>query len=408
MIPRTFLASDHDIDPLHIDSDALYVIKKLHEAGHTAYLVGGSVRDLLKGLRPKDYDISTSALPEEVKKLFRNRCILIGRRFRLAHVRFGTKIFEVSTFRSGDNDSELIVRDNNWGSPEEDAQRRDFTVNGLFYDPETHSIIDYVGGWDDIHKNILRTIGEAKNRFMQDPVRMIRLLKFVARFNFDICEEAQKALLECKKEITKSAPPRLLEELLRMLESGHAHLFIVLLYRQGFLKVLLPEISAYIDKAGEEKALKFLEITDSIINGEDKTLHRSILAAALFFPLLEHTLLSDTKEDLTCLSLTYVLDKTSQVMRSLAHTSFIKLPKNLFFHIEYILVTQFRLSPLNPKHAIKTKQMLYHDFEDALYFFKLRALGKVELLDSFATIQHRYRQTKSQKNVHHAVKKHVE
>ena len=136
MEPKIFLAKDHQIDQNLIDPDALFVLNKLIDAGFTAYLVGGSVRDLIQKTKPKDFDISTSALPEQIKHIFRKNCILIGRRFRLAHIRFGSKIFEVSTFRAGDStDSDLIIRDNQWGTPEQDVLRRDFTINGLFYDP---------------------------------------------------------------------------------------------------------------------------------------------------------------------------------------------------------------------------------------------------------------------------------
>ena len=220
MQPIIYTATEHRIKPSQIDKDALYVMAKLIQNGYVAYLVGGGVRDALMGKTPKDFDIVTSAKPEEIKRLFSN-CLLIGRRFRLAHIRFGKKIIEVSTFRSGDiNDSELILRDNSFGTPEEDVLRRDFTINGLFYDPKDHLVIDYVGGFEDLSKHLLKTIGNPTVRFKQDPVRMIRLLKFKARFNFNICKEAHLALDFCKEDILKSSPARLLEEFLRMLESG--------------------------------------------------------------------------------------------------------------------------------------------------------------------------------------------
>ena len=188
-------ATDHDIDAAQIDKDAINIIQRLLDAGFSAYLVGGSVRDLLLKRVPKDYDISTSARPEQVKELFRRQCILIGRRFRLAHIRYGHKIFEVSTFRAGENESDLIVQDNLWGTPEEDVMRRDFTINGLFYDPTSHTVIDYVGGWEDIHKKVLRSIGNPMVRFRQDPVRMIRLLRFTSRTGFAVDSETKEAML---------------------------------------------------------------------------------------------------------------------------------------------------------------------------------------------------------------------
>src|SRR5262249_1655161 len=152
--PKIYHAQDHHIDLNLIDPDALYVLDRLRAAGFVAYLVGGSVRDLLVKKMPKDFDISTSALPEQIKALFKRPCILIGRRFRLAHIRFGRKIIEVSTFRTGENVEDLILQDNVWGSPEEDVLRRDFTINGLFYDSADQTVIDYVGGWEDIQEGV--------------------------------------------------------------------------------------------------------------------------------------------------------------------------------------------------------------------------------------------------------------
>ncbi|HAB99553.1 MAG TPA: polynucleotide adenylyltransferase PcnB, partial [Parachlamydiales bacterium] len=165
MQPKIYTVDEHRILPEKIDSHAFYVIEKLRDAGHSAYLVGGGVRDLLLGQKPKDFDVSTSASPEEIKALFRN-AILIGRRFRLAHIRFGQKIIEVATFRSGDTEApDLIVRDNVWGSEEEDVLRRDFTINGLFYNPREQTVIDYVQGYPDLEQRILRTIGQPDLRF---------------------------------------------------------------------------------------------------------------------------------------------------------------------------------------------------------------------------------------------------
>ncbi|MEN9654702.1 MAG: poly(A) polymerase, partial [Chlamydiota bacterium] len=208
MQPKVYTPDQHGITLEHVDPNAAHVIETLRKAGHTAYLVGGGVRDLLLKQTPKDFDISTSAKPEEIRRLFRS-AILIGRRFRLAHVRFGSDIIEVSTFRAGETEtSELIVRDNVWGSEEEDVLRRDFTINGLFYDPTTQTVIDYVEGYPDIEKRVLRTIGHPEQRFRQDPVRMIRLIKFMARFDLAIDPPTLEALLSCKEHIVHSSSAR--------------------------------------------------------------------------------------------------------------------------------------------------------------------------------------------------------
>lgn len=240
MTPKVYTAEEHGIDPKNIDPNVFYIIEKLKKNGYSAYLVGGSVRDLLLKVKPKDFDISTSAEPQIIKQLFKN-CILIGRRFRLAHIRFDKKIYEVSTFRKGDISAELILRDNEWGNEEEDVLRRDFTINGLFYDPENQVIKDYVGGVDDAKHGLLRTIGPAKVRFIQDPVRMIRLLKFQARFNFKIEDETVQALDLCKKEIIKSSQARILEELFRMLQSGSSMPFFELLQKKWTFVIFIAK-----------------------------------------------------------------------------------------------------------------------------------------------------------------------
>src|SRR5262245_9420686 len=190
------LFSDHEIDPSRIDLNALWVVRRLRAKGHEAYLTGGCVRDLLLNRAPKDFDVATSARPEEVKNIFRN-CRLIGRRFLLAHVVFpGGKIIETATFRAKPNDEQssteeesddlLVVDDNVYGTIKEDAFRRDLTVNGLFYDPVEGKVIDYVGGKDDLQARLIRTIGDPEIRLQEDPVRILRSIRFAKRLGFEI------------------------------------------------------------------------------------------------------------------------------------------------------------------------------------------------------------------------------
>jgi poly(A) polymerase len=286
--PNIYSLDTHQLPIEKIDPDALYVMKKLKDAGYIAYLVGGGVRDLLLGKTPKDFDISTSAEPEQIRRLFRN-CLLIGRRFRLAHIRFGQKILEVSTFRSGDNEADtLILRDNQWGTPEEDVYRRDFTINGLYYDASNQTIIDYVGGYEDIKKGYLRTIGQPFLRFKQDPVRMLRLLKFRARFNLEIDHDAHIALLETRHEIIKSSSARVLEEVLRMLESGAAHPFFKLLSDYGLMQLLMPDVAAFLETEEGEQILSFLQEVDaSCFHVNMPPVDRAVLLCCIVFPLLE-------------------------------------------------------------------------------------------------------------------------
>ena len=233
--PRVVPRQEHTLSRRDIDADALKVLYRLRQHDYVAYLVGGSVRDLLLGRRPKDFDIGTSAHPYQVKKIFRN-CWIIGRRFRLAHVRFGPKVIEVATFRRqvqpGEDivhdgvpvpdDDHLIHRDNTFGTSEEDAFRRDFTINALFYDIATFSIIDYVGGLDDLRAGVVRSIGDPEVRFREDPVRMLRAIALKARLDFAIDPPVVDAIRTHRHEIAKSSPPRLLEEYYKILRSGSA------------------------------------------------------------------------------------------------------------------------------------------------------------------------------------------
>ena len=225
-LPVVRKRDEHTISRKDIDPDALKVLYRLSSHRYTAYLVGGSVRDLLLGRHPKDFDVGTNAQPHEIRKLFQ-RCILIGRRFRLAHVRFGNKVIETSTFRRspdphpnpGDPGVDLFQRDDNlFGTPAEDARRRDFTVNGLFYDIDTFSVIDHVGGLADLERRQIRAIGDPEIRFREDPIRMIRAGRFAGRLGFALETETRNALLLHHGEIRKASPPRLLEEIIRHLE----------------------------------------------------------------------------------------------------------------------------------------------------------------------------------------------
>jgi len=258
----------------NIDADALKVLRRLREHGWTAYLVGGGVRDLLLGLTPKDFDISTDAHPNQIKKLFRN-CFLVGRRFRLAHIRFGRdKVIEASTFRrqpesvddTAHPDADLYHhRDNTFGTPEEDARRRDFTINGLFYDPGDFRVIDHVGGLADLKKGIIRCIGDPNIRFREDPVRMLRAVRFASRLGFRIEGASFKAIKRHAKEMTKAAPARMIEEIYKLFSFQSAEAAFHLLRETGLMKVMFPEIDRYLNRHGGKNAplWRYLAALDS-------------------------------------------------------------------------------------------------------------------------------------------------
>lgn len=393
-MPKIYTSKEHHIRNNLIDPNALTVLRKLHEAGHTAYLVGGGVRDLLMRKKPKDFDISTSALPEDVKKIFRN-CLLIGRRFRLAHVRFGRQIIEVSTFRAGDpTDGELIVRDNIWGNPEEDVMRRDFTINGLFYDPLDHKIIDYVGGYDDLQNHTLRSIGDPYIRFKQDPVRMIRMQKFRARFGFLVEKKSTEALEACREEIKKSAPARVLEEIFRMLESGSCEPFFRLLIESKFLHLLFDKLATYFEGELAETLFHYLKAADSMnTRGHYRKLDRSILTAILIYPILDRKIQTEFE---TPPNLGQIMDLTHHLIDELLFQSFSHFPKRQRFGAQSILQLQYRLTPLGARKHPRHRVVRQKSFQDALTFLKLRSLVQPSTFKSYEYWKRAYKTEQDQ------------
>jgi poly(A) polymerase len=304
IVPR----AEHTISRKQIDPDALKVLYRLQQNEHVAYLVGGSVRDLLLGRRPKDFDIGTSAHPYQVKRLFRN-CWIIGRRFRLAHVRFGPKTIEVATFRrqvsaleltaaeeapeiassapdheSGDGHDRLVHRDNTFGTPEEDAFRRDFTINALFYDIATFAIIDYTTGLEDLRSGLVRCIGDPAERFQEDPVRMLRAVAMAARLDFRIDPPIDEAIASHRGEIAKSAPARLMEEFYKLLRSGASEQAFRMLASRRLLDPISPELQERAT-AALWQSLSALDAYRKRFEETPDTLTTAILLGSLLMPL---------------------------------------------------------------------------------------------------------------------------
>ena len=254
--------AEHSISRRNIDRDALQVLYRLHHCGYKGYLVGGGVRDLLLGRQPKDFDVGTDAHPQEIKRMFRN-CFLIGRRFRLAHIRYGQKVIETSTFRREPDPataeavahgSLLQHHDNTFGTPEEDARRRDFTINGIFYDIATFSVIDHVGGLADLERRVVRCIGDPDIRFREDPVRMIRAVRFASRLGFTIEHGTFEAIVRHHLELAKAAPPRLLEEIYRLFGFQAGQAAFRLLHQTRLLAALFPELDDILNREDERAA----------------------------------------------------------------------------------------------------------------------------------------------------------
>ncbi len=381
VIPKKIPQSTHGIDIDSFDQDAIKVLQKLKEAGHSAYLVGGCVRDLLLKKKPKDFDISTSAKPEEIKRLFKN-CILIGKRFRLAHLRFGrNKILEVSTFRSGDTENDaLITRDNLWGSEEEDVLRRDFTINGLFYDCQTETIIDYVDGYVDLQSHYLKTIGQPYVRFKQDPVRMIRCLKFQARFDLKVDDETKQALVECRKEIVKSAQARILEELLKMLESGSAKSFFQLMSKFGLLEMLLPTVAHCLEHKDGIEIYSLLEQVDLYVQeGAYERLSRSFVLCSIIYTILHQHLMTHVYKKDEPFHLGIVQAECHFIIEQI-FKPFFHLPKKMKAKMTSILTLQYKLTPLDKKPSKKPRIPRAPEFSLALDFLRFRSNIDSELL----------------------------
>jgi poly(A) polymerase len=308
--PRIVPRAEHPISRRDVDPDALKVLYRLRQFDHVAYLVGGSVRDLLLGRRPKDFDIGTSAHPYQVKKLFRN-CWIIGRRFRLAHVRFGPKVIEVATFRrqvepgeeivaegvpaavhhehaddpSADaSNAHLIHRDNTFGTPEEDAFRRDFTINALFYDIATFSVIDYIGGLDDLKSGIVRAIGDPEVRMREDPVRMMRAVALSARLDFTIDPPVVDAIRRHRRELARSSAPRLLEEYYKILRAGSSEKTFRDLAALGLIEPVAKELQ---QGAADPlwRSLAALDAYRRRFESSPDTLTNAILLGTLLVPL---------------------------------------------------------------------------------------------------------------------------
>jgi poly(A) polymerase len=300
--PRIVRREEHSVSRRDIDPDALKVLYRLRQYDHVAYLVGGSVRDLLLGRRPKDFDVGTSAHPYQVKKLFRN-CWIIGRRFRLAHVKFGMKVIEVATFRrqvvAGEEvvadgvpapdpttpeGEQLIHHDNTFGTPEEDAFRRDFTINALFYDIATFSVIDYVGGLEDLRAGIVRSIGDPDVRLNEDPVRMLRAIAIAARLDFTIEPSLLAAIRTHRREISKSSMARLLEEYYKILRAGSSEKAF-----RGLADVgLLEPISTELHVGANDPLWRSLAALDAYrrrFEATPETLTNAILLGSLLIPL---------------------------------------------------------------------------------------------------------------------------
>jgi len=294
--PQRVPPARHRVTRNAMSSSALKVCDVLAERGYAAYVVGGAVRDVLLGIEPKDFDVATAARPEQIKPLFR-RALVIGRRFRLVHVMLGPETIEVSTFRAADSqpaekdEHGRVLRDNVFGSLEEDARRRDFTVNALYYDCKSGEVIDYHGGLDDLKKRRLRMIGDPETRFREDPVRMLRAVRLAAKLGLTIDGATRAPIKRLAPLLEHVPPPRLFEEMLKLLLSGHASACLRQLRHEGLHKGMLPLLDVILDQPlGERFVTLALAQTDERVQSG-----RPVSPAFLFAALLWHEVLAAWK-----------------------------------------------------------------------------------------------------------------
>lgn len=381
--------AEHPISRKNIAPEALKVLYRLNEAGFKGYLVGGSVRDLLLGRQPKDFDVSTDASPREVKRLFRN-CFLVGRRFRLAHVVFGDKVIETSTFRKQPDDTVPTAdenapgalyqsSDNTFGTPEEDAKRRDFTINGLFYDIKTFNIIDYVGGLHDLDQRLLRSIGDPNVRFREDPVRMMRAVRLAARLDMTIERKTYRAISTHAGEIAQASPARVCEEIFRLFGFSKADATFRLLWDSRLIAPLLPNLDAYIKNSGRNKSplWGYLQALDRFEQDAGENFSNGLHLAVLAYPSFK----SDIEKGAAEAAGRGVqrLDIAKRCLEELNAT--FKPPKSIYFHAVHLLDDQQRFdAPPPPGRRIRAARAA--EFAEALWLARICCAAEGRPLDN--------------------------
>ncbi|MFN0007588.1 MAG: polynucleotide adenylyltransferase PcnB, partial [Planctomycetota bacterium] len=387
-----------------LDQDALRVISRLQRNDFEAYLVGGCVRDLLIGRIPKDFDVATSAHPRQIKRLFRNARI-IGRRFRLAHLTYGSHIVETATFRrepdsaaaedSGDEPAEgmsaelpegtpedlLITQDNEFGTAEQDAQRRDFTINALFYDPTRSVIHDFVGGLRDLEDGVLRTIGDPHVRMAEDPVRILRAVKFATRLSFRIDERTWDAMTALAPQLSRAAPPRVLEEVLRLLRSGTALGAVRMLRACGALRVVLPEVDAFLGERDDPVAAERADSLWRLLEALDNDVHTGFVPttplclAILYLRIIEQDVdLAAGPESPGGPGSHDVLATASRVLEPVAQSS--RIARRDYTRAVRILDRQRRFTTPASRRFRPLLFVLSEEFPEALDLFRLRSAAR--------------------------------
>ena len=375
--PQIIPRSEHGVSRSEISENALKVLYRLKNAGYQAYLVGGGVRDILLGLKPKDFDIATDAHPEQVRELFRN-CRLIGRRFRLAHVHFGREIIEVSTFRAshtdaidgeGHEEDGRIIRDNVYGKLDDDVWRRDFTVNALYYNIEDFSIVDYVGGLEDIKNRQLRLIGIPEERYQEDPVRMLRAIRFAIKLGFSIHPVSEQPIRKLAPLLEEIPEARLFEEFLKLFMSGQSEKAYQQLREYGLFAMLFPQTEKFLNRGDEfihKLLLSAFRNTDTRLAEDKPVTPAFLLAALLWIPVRD--LANDHESNGLSEMDAIHLASDAVISHQISSTS---MPRRFTHMARDMWALQVRLKNIRGKRPLKL--LAHQRFRAAYDFLLLRA-----------------------------------
>ena len=355
----------HPVSRQLLSPSALKVLYRLNKGGYDAYLVGGGVRDILLGLKPKDFDIATNATPEQIKALFRN-CRLIGRRFRLAHIVFGREIIEVATFRGHHDEKDqqdkktskqsehgMLLRDNIYGSIEEDAERRDFTINALYYSSKDFKVYDFANGVKDVEDKVIRLIGDPETRYREDPVRMLRAIRFATKLNMEI-ETQTKAPIKTLAPLMANIPAaRMFEEFLKMFISGKAVANYTQLREYHLFKFFFPAVDQALD-CDDDLLERFIMLamtnTDKRINNDQRVTPAFLFAAMLWYPLQSYIKQINVNNSLAPQDAFFAA--LSEIMPEQQRN--ISIPKRLQAVMKDIWILQEKLVRREGKKAFKT------------------------------------------------------
>ncbi|MDX2345315.1 MAG: polynucleotide adenylyltransferase PcnB [Legionella sp.] len=398
IIPR----NQHHLSKTEISPNALTVLNRINSAGFDAYLVGGSVRDLLLRKSPKDFDVTTNATPNQIKKLFKNARI-IGRRFKLVHILYHREIIEVATFRGSEttdkqidqktNANGMLVRDNVYGSLEDDAWRRDFTINSLYYDVRDSAIIDYTGGFQDISDKKIRMIGDPTLRYQEDPVRILRAIRFSAKLNFNIEEKTAAPIKASKHLLEHVAGSRLFEEIAKLYQCGAAVSIQNQLMQYQIFETFFPQTHALLKSEYPVKSLLnfALESTDSRVKIGKPVIPSFLFAALLWFPFLHQKKILEQKASIK--NADHEFDALNAMEKSMSHVlraqcKLITVPKRHTQVVREIWLFQYRLEK---RHSKRAQDLVKHPrFRAAYDFLGLRALAgdaPIELAEWWTVFQ---------------------